>query len=198
MKRFFVVLILAVVFALIALYFIKPEIVEKIWLWVVGLLGTIIAFFQRTIKWIGDQIDNLTHKNSNNTSTEKIANCDYFMQIVRYSRTGNRILGMVFIDGKFIGISNENAQNSLGIYQLNIKNNTITLSNESSALSLIPLVNNISNEQDILFSADQNAQNTDTNQAYNSIIEQLSAWLENETKPSLQISNSDIFQKNQQ
>ncbi|GEM_PF-2529758 len=198
MKRFFIVLILAVIFALIALYVIKPEIVEKIWLWVVGLLGAIIAFFQRAVKWVVDQFDNLTHKNSNKTPTEIIANCDYFMQIVRYSRTGNRILGMVFIDSKFIGISNENAQNGLGTYQLNIKNNTITLSNESSTLSLIPLVNNSSNEQDILFSADQNAQNTDTNQAYNSIIEQLSARLENETKPSLQISNSDIFQKTQQ
>ncbi|NVO11438.1 MAG: hypothetical protein HXX16_15860 [Bacteroidales bacterium] len=198
MKRFFVVLILAAIFALIALYFIKPEIVEKIWLWVVGLLGTIIAFFQRTFKWVGDKIDNLTHKNTNNTQTGIIANCDYFMQIVRYSRTGNRILGMVFIDGKFIGISNENAQNSLGIYQLNIKNNTITLSNQSVTLSLIPLANNSSNEQDILFSADQNAQNTDTNQAYNSIIEQLSAVLEKDMKPSLQVSNSDIFQKNQQ
>lgn len=197
MKRFFIVLILAVIFALIALYVIKPEIVEKIWLWVVGLLGTIIAFFQRSVKWVVDQFDNLTHKNSNKTSTEIIAKCDCFMQIVRYSRTGNRILGMVFIDGKFIGISNENAQNGLGIYQLNIKNNTITLSNESSTLSLIPLVNNNSNEQDILFSTDQNNQNTDTNQAYNSIIEQLSARLENETKPSLQISNSDIFQKTQ-
>jgi len=197
MKRFFIVLILAVIFALIALYVIKPEIVEKIWLWVVGLLGTIIAFFQRSFKWVGDQFDNLTHKKSNNTPTEKIAKCDYFMQIVRYSRTGNRILGMVFIDGKFFGISNENAQNGLGTYQLNIKNNTITLSNENSTLSLIPLVNNNSNEQDILFSADQNNQNTDTNQAYNSIIEQLSARLENEMKPSLQISNSDIFQKTQ-
>ncbi len=167
MKRLFIVLILAFVFALIALYVIKPEIVEKIWLWVVGLLGAIIAFFQRSVKWVVDQFDNLTQKNSNKTPTEKIANCDYFMQIVRYSRTGNRILGMVFIDGKFIGISNENAQNGLGIYQLNIKNNTISLSNESSTLSLIPLANNISNEQDILFSADQNAQNTDTNQAYN-------------------------------
>jgi hypothetical protein len=197
MKRFFIVIILAVVFALIALYVIKPEIVEKIWLWVVGLLGTIIAFFQRVFKWVGEQFDNLTKKKSNKTPTEKIAKCDYFMQIVRYSRTGNRILGMIFVDNKFTGISNENAQYGLGIYQLNIKNNTITLSNESSTLSLIPLVNNNSNNQDILFSADQNAQNKDTNQAYNSIIEQLSARLENETKPSLEISNSDIFQKTQ-
>ena len=193
MKRIVVVILLAVVFSLIALYIISPEVVEKIWLWVVGLLGTIVAFFQRTTQWTSDKIKTLTTKQTpiavvgNNTVTPG------FMQIYRFSRTGNRILGLVFVEGQFIGISSENSSNNIGIYSLNIQQNRIVLSDGVSISSFVLSANGNISERDIVFSADQNTIPNNSIQLFNAIFEQLSHMLEGEKRPTLQVFNPDYF-----
>ena len=195
MKRIVVVILLAVVFSMIALYFISPEIVEKIWLWVVGLLGTIVAFFQRTTQWTGDKIKSLTQKQVTNAVSGKDTLTPGFMQIYRYSRTGNRFQGLVFADGQFIGISNENPSSNCGVYQLNIKQNGIVLSNGVLSSSLVLAGNSNLSEKDIVFSADLNSASNNSVQAYNGIFEKLSHWLEAEKQPTLQVLDLDYFQK---
>ncbi len=193
MKRFVVVILLAVVFSLVALYFISPEIVEKIWLWVVGLLGTIVAFFQRTTQWTGDKIKSLITKQSPIAEVGKSAVNLSFMQIYRYSRTGNHSQGLVFVEGQFVGISNENSSNPVGVYQLNIQQNGILLSNGISSSSFAISLNSNPSANDIVFSSDQNSMSNNSIQAFNAIFEQLSHWLEAEKQPTLQIFNPEFF-----
>ena len=193
MKRIVVVILLAVVFSLIALYIISPEIVEKIWLWVVGLLGAIVALFQQTSQWTGEKIKGLTKKKIAADSVAKNAVDKGFMQIYRYSRTGNRILGLVFVEGQFIGISSENSSKGIGVYSLNIQQNRIAISDGVSTSSFaLPANGNIS-EKDIVFSADQNTIPNNSIQSYNALFEQLSHMLEGEKQPTLQVFNPDYF-----
>ncbi|MEI6140291.1 MAG: hypothetical protein WCP85_13570 [Mariniphaga sp.] len=193
MKRFIVVILLAVGFSLIALYMISPEIVEKIWLWVVGFLGIIVAFFQRSFEWTGDKIKTLVKKQTSGDPVEKSTIEKEFMQIYRYSRNGNRILGLIFVEGQFIGISNENSSNSIGVYSLNIQQNRIILSNGAFTSSFVISTNGNLSEKDIGFSVDQNRDTNDPRQVYNTIFEQLAHILEGEKQPSLQVFNPDYF-----
>jgi len=187
MKRVVVILLLAVVFSLIALYFLKPGFVEKIWLWIVGLLGAIIAFFQNSGKWIREQFPNLFGKESADFIPEDDSKKDAIMEIVRYSRSGNRIFGLVYIDREFVGISNENATNRLGIYDLDIKDNTIIFSNENFSSSIIPAGQTDATGKGVMLSTDRNNQTISNDQIYNGIVEKLAHWLETEKHPKLQI-----------
>jgi hypothetical protein len=193
MKRFIVVILLAVGFSLVTLYIISPEIVEKIWLWVVGFLGIIVAFFQRTSDWTGEKIKSLVKKPTFVDPTEKSKVEKGFMQIYRYSRNGNRILGLVFVEGQFVGISSENPSNSVGVYSLNIQQNGIVMSNGVLSSLLVPSTNGNLSEKDVVFSADRNSPSTNSIQIFNAIFEQLSQGLEGEKQPTLQIFNPDYF-----
>ena len=193
MKRFVVVILLAIVFSLVALYFINPEIVDKIWLWVVGLLGSIVAFFQGTTQWAGEKIKSLTKKQTAIDATGKDTVAPGFMQIYRYCRVGNRFQGLVFVEGQFIGISNENLVSSIGVYQINILQNKIVISNSISTSSFVMTGNSNPSENDVVFSVDQNTASNNSVQGFNAIFEKLSHWLETEKQPTLQIFNPDYF-----
>ena len=193
MKRFIVVILLAVGFSLVTLYLISPEIVEKIWLWVVGFLGIIVAFFQRTSDWTGEKIKSLVKKPTSVDPTVKSKVEKGFMQIYRYSRSGNRILGLVFIEGQFVGISSENPTNSIGVYSLDIQQNGIVMSNGISKWSFVPSSNGNLSEKDVIFSSDKNSTSNNSNQVFNTIFEQLSQRLEGDNQPSLQVFNPDYF-----
>jgi hypothetical protein len=189
MKRAVVILILALVFSLIALYFLKPGFVEKIWLWIVGLLGAIIAFFQNSGKWARQQFPNLFGKESAAFIHESKSKKDAVMEIVRYSRSGNRIFGLVYIENEFVGISNENATNRLGIYDLDIKDHTITFSNESFSSSILPAGQIDATGKSVFIAVDQNNRAISNDQIYNGIVEKLAHLLEMEKQPKLQIYN---------
>lgn len=189
MKRIVVILLLALVFSLVVLYFLKPGFVEKIWLWIVGLLGAIIAFFQNVGKWAREQFPNLFGKESATFISDDHSKEDAEMKIFRYSRSGNRIFGLIYVDQEFVGISNENATNHLGIYNLDIKDNTIIFSNESFSSSIIPAGQIDARDNGVLLSFDQNNQSVSNDQTYNGIFEKLSQWIEQEKQPKLLICN---------
>lgn len=189
MKRIVVILLLALVFSLVALYFLKPGFVEKIWLWIVGLLGAIIAFSQNVGRWTREQFPSIFGKESATFISDDISKEDAEMKIFRYCRSGNRIFGLVYVDKEFVGISNENSTNQLGIYNLDIKDNTIIFSNESFSSSITPVGQINATDKGVLLSFDQNNQSVGNDQAYNGIFEKLSQWLEQEKQPKLLICN---------
>lgn len=189
MKRIVLILLLALVFSFVALYFLKPGFVEKIWLWIVGLLGAIIAFFQNAGRWNREQFPNLFGKESSTFISDDNSKEDAEMKIFRYSRSGNRIFGLVYVDKEFVGISNEDVTNRLGIYNLDIKDNTIIFSNGSFSSSIIPAGQRDARNNGVLLSFDQNNQSVSNDQTYNEIFEKLSQWIEQEKQPKLLICN---------
>ena len=57
MKRFFVLLLVALLTMAVLLFIFNPEILEKIWLWIVGLIGFIIASIRSLIEWAKKTFD---------------------------------------------------------------------------------------------------------------------------------------------
>jgi len=52
MKHFIIVLIVAMITLAIMFAIYRPDLLEDIWLWVIGLIGPIIGFTQELIKSI--------------------------------------------------------------------------------------------------------------------------------------------------
>ena len=182
MKRLAVVILLAAIFSLVALYFIYPESIEKIWLWLVGLIGTIIAFFQKTGDWIDEKIKRFSKQKTTEVAVENI-----FMKIFRYTRSGNRVLGLVYIGGKFIGISSEDSRNPGGEYKLDIQNNKIIVSGTDFLVHLVTCGQGSSNENNIILCADENSSGSGSGLVFNAVFELLSNWSEQEKQAWLKI-----------
>jgi len=182
MKRLAVVILLAAIFSLVALYFIDPESIEKIWLWLVGLIGAIIAFFQKTGDWIDEKI-----KRFSKGKTTEVAGENIFMKIFRYTRCGNRVLGLVYIGGKFIGISSENALNPGGEYKLDIQNNKIIVSGTGFLVRMVTREQGSSAENNIILCADENSSGSGSGLVFNAVFELLSNWSEQEKQAWLKI-----------
>ena len=182
MKRLAVVILLAAIFSLVALYFIYPESIEKIWLWLVGLIGTIIAFFQKTGDWLDQKFKRFAKVQTTEVAAENI-----FMKIFRYTRSGNRVLGLVYIGGQFIGISSENAGNPGGEYKLDIQNNKIIISGTEYLVQLEACGQSRSNENNIMLCADENSSSSGSGLVFNTVFELLSNWSEQEKQAWLKI-----------
>jgi hypothetical protein len=88
-----------------------------------------------------------------------------------------------------VGISNENATNRLGIYDLDIKDHTITFSNESFSSSILPAGQIDATGKSVFIAVDQNNRAISNDQIYNGIVEKLAHLLEMEKQPKLQIYN---------
>lgn len=117
MKRILLLLLVAVVtFLLIALYK-NPEILKDIWLWLLGLAGTIIKFGRDLIEYIAsffkgkDQEE--VHQPANDHIVEvnpavdasktipSIPLADITVDLLRYSDDGETTVGLLYIDKKF-------------------------------------------------------------------------------------------------
>ena len=64
MKHFIIILIVAIITMAIMFALYRPDLLEDVWLWIVGLIGPIIAFIQRIIGSIQSYIKQL-EKNNN-------------------------------------------------------------------------------------------------------------------------------------
>src|SRR5690606_26679942 len=60
MKRILFLLVVALITLGVLLFIFNPEVLEKVWLWLVGLTGVIVATIKKGIDWI----KNLTDKKS--------------------------------------------------------------------------------------------------------------------------------------
>lgn len=52
MKRIVVYLVVIIITVTVLLFLYNPELLEKVWLWIVGLLGSIVALLQQSWEWI--------------------------------------------------------------------------------------------------------------------------------------------------
>ena len=60
MKHFVILLIVAIVTLAIMMAIYRPDILEDIWLWVIGLIGPIIGFSKEGIKSISKFVKELS------------------------------------------------------------------------------------------------------------------------------------------
>lgn len=57
MKRFLFLLIVALITITVLLFFFNPEILEKVWLWIVGLIGPIVALIKKGAEGVSQLIN---------------------------------------------------------------------------------------------------------------------------------------------
>lgn len=66
MKHFIIVLTVAIITLAIMFALYRPDLLEDIWLWIIGLIGPIIAFIQRIIGSIRAYIKQFEKKDNDN------------------------------------------------------------------------------------------------------------------------------------
>ncbi len=135
MKRFLIIILVAISTIIILLLIYRPEIISDIWLWIVGLIGLIVALFQRIGDWIKKNIKDLqkttvpetpaeTPKPDENSSVEPgeinlTDNHQNFtgttITILRYFDDGETTLGLLFVDDTFFCYTLEDTFNEVKI-----------------------------------------------------------------------------------
>ena len=136
MKRFFIILFVVIITIIILLLINRPEIINDIWLWIVGLIGVIVALFQRIADWIKKNIKDMqkttatetpaeTPKPVENSSVEPgeitlSENHQNFtgttITILRYFDDGETTLGLLFTDDTFFCYTLEDTFNEVKIH----------------------------------------------------------------------------------
>jgi hypothetical protein len=59
MKHFIILLIVAIITITIVLLIYRPDLLQDIWLWIIGLIGPIVGFARAGIKSLGKFIKSL-------------------------------------------------------------------------------------------------------------------------------------------
>ena len=63
-KHFVILVIVALITITIMLALYRPDLLENIWLWIIGLIGPIIAFIKRAISSVYSYLKKLEKNNS--------------------------------------------------------------------------------------------------------------------------------------
>ncbi len=128
MNRFLLLILVAGITFLIILFAIKPELIESVWLWIIGLSGTIIKAFQLLIdffkkKFSGDK--ETTDKENPEIPGEaniKSSSSDIrevfkgtSLNLLRYSDDGATTIGLLSINEKFYCYTLEDTFNEVKI-----------------------------------------------------------------------------------
>ena len=189
MKRIALVLLLAAIFSVIALYFIDPERIEKLWLWFVGLIGVIIAFIQKSGDWIEQQINNIRgNKNDIRVITDTTPPV-HLAKIVRYTSSGNKTVGLIYVQRKFLGYSEEETLLPPGNYELTIrKNELVAFEGKSSAKISTP---DKAMANDIVIKGNQSNTPGSPELIYNALFEIVAQNIEESKNSILTISYAD-------
>lgn len=107
MNRLLLLLLVAGVTFLIILFAVNPDLADSIWLWIVGLIGAIIKFFQMAFGYIKDKFSGETDKQgkeSENGKEDDTAEKEFHglkMHLLRLSDDGITTIGLLFINHKF-------------------------------------------------------------------------------------------------
>lgn len=189
MKRMAAILLLAAIFSLIALYFIYPEVIEKLWLWFVGLIGVAIVYIQKTGNWIETKLKNPTiqeEKIKVKTITDRPAQ---LAKIIRYSNSENKIQGLLYAYDKFLGFTEEDQGLTPGNYQLTIrKNQLVAFEKNGSARFSTP---EKAQANDIVIIDDQNRTPGSSELIYNALFEMVADKMELDEEVLLFITYAD-------
>ncbi len=114
MNRFLLLVLVAGATFLIILFAVKPELIDNIWLWLIGLSGVIVKTFQSLVdffkrKFSGDkekpdnaeaETNNQGNNNFSETETDKDFN-GVSLSLLRYSDDGETSIGLLGINQKF-------------------------------------------------------------------------------------------------
>lgn len=137
MKRFAGLLLLALVILTIAFFIYNPQVIENIWMWLVGLIGYIVYFLNKGADAIknlfkspassGSQgqgkntsekvpLTQLENKEPDISDLERLINkiqpeeeslSQTDLTVLRYTDDGQTTLGLLFIDGRFFAYTLE-------------------------------------------------------------------------------------------
>jgi len=99
---------------LIVLFAVKPELIDGVWLWLIGFAGVIVKGFQSLVQFFKDQFSSNkeTEKKDNNSEKAKVAaNSEkkteeapfngISLSLLRYSDDGQTTLGLLEINDSF-------------------------------------------------------------------------------------------------
>jgi len=116
MNRFTTLLVIALVTFAVIFFIQRPDILDQIWLWLIGLSGAIIEFFRRIFLSLQkkDEKDNKPQQNpsltiaSNNPAKQaelQALATDQFngitLTVFRYSDDGSTTIGLLYLNGFF-------------------------------------------------------------------------------------------------
>lgn len=103
MKRVFsLILVGLVTFGVI--YLIKnPQVIEDIWMWLVGLSGSIVAIGQKVISFVKERLN----LESISEQVPLIAEKPLSLKLTRYADDGKQSKGILYLDGELLGYTLE-------------------------------------------------------------------------------------------
>lgn len=99
MKRVLLLILIAVGTFVLFMLYKNPEVLEEIWLWLIGLLGVIIKSFKSLINYINKILPNKKVEALSN-SVHKTKG-DVNLSLLRYADDGETTIGLLYIDNKF-------------------------------------------------------------------------------------------------
>lgn len=116
MNRFLLLVVVALVTFAVIFVIQRPDILNEIWLWLIGLAGAIIEFFRRIFSFLKKEDQQSTDIADNPTLTSTLINSskqselqdlatDNFkgitMNVLRYSDDGTTTIGLLYLNGFF-------------------------------------------------------------------------------------------------
>jgi hypothetical protein len=106
MNRFLLLLLIAGLAFLVILFAQKPEIIENIWLWIIGLIGAIVKAFQLLAQYFkklitrnADETKEAKEEEVAETASDKFSGST--LKLMRISGDGDSTIGNLFINDAF-------------------------------------------------------------------------------------------------
>lgn len=128
MNRFLLLVLIAGAIFLIILFAIKPELIDSIWLWLVGLSGVIVKAFQLLYNFFKEKFSGDEEKPDkpepgsddpgNDNSTEPETKQPFHgvsLSLLRYSDDGETTIGLLYINQQFYCYTLEDTFNELKV-----------------------------------------------------------------------------------
>ncbi len=119
MKRFLIILSVALITVVILLFIYNPGLLDKIWLWVVGLAGALVALVQDAYKAVEKKVNQLATKSGEEKPAER-RHIPAAVSLLRIKQNDGVVAGMIFLEDTFLAFSLEPSENLLpeGNYRL--------------------------------------------------------------------------------
>lgn len=110
MKRFGTLLLIALITFAVVFFISRPEVLEQIWLWVIGLAGGVVAVVKRILNL--NQDDDRIENNETQTSSlspvkpevQALIDDDFkgtTLTVLRYVDDGTTTLGLLYLNGHY-------------------------------------------------------------------------------------------------